>query len=204
MAQENHCVTNYSTIAPLLKNAAAIQTVNNALMRFYSKSKSTKHHREYISDSDSDSDLEDERPKGKKLIVSIFQIFYFFLFLYSKHVIIKLIHFLFCNGQGESDFWRRKMRTLHSLLDVNNDGVISYDDFQILAENFVALGHLNPDAEKEFREVLQQTWEAQFGEITPYNLVNAEQYLTEIHNAVNDKGQRDRIHAFLPYLFKVC
>lgn len=96
------------------------------------------------------------------------------------------------------------MRTLHSLLDINNDGVISYDDFQILAQNFVALGHLKPDAEKEFREVLKQTWEAQFGEITPYNLVNAEQYLAEIHNAVNDKGQRDRIHAFLPYLFKVC
>lgn len=68
--QEIYCVKNYSTIAPVLKNAAAIQTVNNALVRFYSKSKSTKHHREYISDSDSDSDSEDERPKGKKLIVS--------------------------------------------------------------------------------------------------------------------------------------
>lgn len=96
------------------------------------------------------------------------------------------------------------MRTLHSLLDVNKDGVISYDDFQVLAENFVALGHLKPDAEKEFREVLKTIWETQWGEITPYNLVNAEQYLTEMYHAVNDKSQRERIHAFLPYLFKVC
>lgn len=109
-----------------------------------------------------------------------------------------------CLFQGETEFWRRKMRTLHSLLDVNNDGVISFDDFQVLAKNFVALGHLTPEAEAEFREVLKKTWETQWGEITPYNLVNAEQYLTEMHHAVNDKSQRGRIHQFLPFLFKVC
>lgn len=96
------------------------------------------------------------------------------------------------------------MRTLHSLLDVNNDGVISYDDFQVLAQNFADLGHLKPDAEMEFREVLKKIWEAQWGEISPYNLVNAEQYLSEMHHAVNDKSQREKIHEFLPYLFKVC
>lgn len=96
------------------------------------------------------------------------------------------------------------MRTLHSLLDLNNDGLLSYDDFQVLAENFVSLGHLESDAEKEFRECLKTIWEKLFGEINCYNLVNAEQYLTEMHHAVNDKSQRDRIHAFLPYLFKVC
>lgn len=96
------------------------------------------------------------------------------------------------------------MRTLHSLLDVNNDGVISFDDFQLLAKNFVSLGHLTPEAEAEFRDVLKMIWETQWGEITPYNLVNAEQYLTEMHHAVNDKSQRNRIHQFLPFLFKVC
>lgn len=95
------------------------------------------------------------------------------------------------------------MRTLHALLDVNNDGVISYDDFQVLAQNFTSLGHLTPEAEQEFREVLKTIWETQWGEISPYNLVNAEQYLAEMHHAVNDKSQRERIHQFLPYLFKV-
>lgn len=96
------------------------------------------------------------------------------------------------------------MRTLHALLDINNDGVISYDDFKMLAKNFAALGHLKPDAKVEFEETLQQIWEAQWGEITPYNLVNAEQYLTEMQHAVNDKDLREKIHTFLPFLFKVC
>lgn len=95
------------------------------------------------------------------------------------------------------------MRTLHGILDVNNDGVISYDDFKMLANKFSALGHLKPDAEKEFNEVLQRIWETQWGEISPYNLINAEQYLTEMHHAINDSDLRDKIHNFLPYLFKV-
>lgn len=95
------------------------------------------------------------------------------------------------------------MRTLHGILDVNNDGVISYDDFKMLANKFSALGHLKPDAEKEFNEVLQRIWETQWGEISPYNLINAEQYLTEMHHAINDSDLRNKIHNFLPYLFKV-
>lgn len=124
----------------------------------------------------------------------------------NEFKISKIKSFIFTSylRQGETEFWRRKMRTLHSLLDVNNDGVISFDDFQLLAKNFVALGHLTPKAEAEFRDVLKLSWESQFGEVTPYNLVIAEQYLKEMHRAVNDKSQRDRIHQFLPYLFKVC
>lgn len=95
------------------------------------------------------------------------------------------------------------MRTLHSLLDVNNDGVISFDDFQLLAKNFAALGHLTPEAQQEFNDVLKRTWETQWGEISPYNLINAEQYLAEMHHAVNDKELREKIHTFLPFLFKV-
>lgn len=105
--------------------------------------------------------------------------------------------------QGNSEFWRRKMRTLHSLLDINNDGVISYDDFKLLADRFAALGNLKSEAHDEFLEVLQQSWEEQWGEISPYNLINAEQYLTEMHHTVNDKELRGKIHRFLPFLFKV-
>lgn len=95
------------------------------------------------------------------------------------------------------------MRTFHSILDVNKDGVISYDDFQYLSKNFASLGHLKADAQAEFDEALKQAWETQFGEPTPYNLVNAEQYLTEMHHILNDKSQRQKVHAFLPFFFKV-
>ena len=46
------------------------------------------------------------------------------------------------------------MRTLHSHLDVNKDGVISYDDFMLLGERFAELGHLTPEAKAEFIKVL--------------------------------------------------
>ncbi|XP_046739856.1 sarcoplasmic calcium-binding protein isoform X1 [Diprion similis] len=104
--------------------------------------------------------------------------------------------------QGESAFWRRKMRTLHSHLDVNKDGVISYDDFMLLGERFADLGHLGPDAKKEFQKVLGEMWEEQWGEISPYNLVGVEKYLDEMHHVLNDKSLKCKCHNFLPYLFK--
>lgn len=170
-----------------LVNSSKLSVQSITLNRYYSKSKSTKHNREYLSDSDSGSDSDDEkRPK---------------VCLFIQNLFIKL--YMIFRQQGESEFWRRKMRTLHSLLDVNNDGVISYDDFQMLARNFAALGHLTPKAQEEFNDVLKTIWETQWGEISPYNLINAEQYLTEMQHAVNDKGLREKIHTFLPFLFKV-
>ncbi|XP_030381655.1 sarcoplasmic calcium-binding protein [Scaptodrosophila lebanonensis] len=104
--------------------------------------------------------------------------------------------------RGDSEFWRRKMRTLHRILDVNHDGVISFDDFNLLAKRFNDLGHLSPEVAAEFMDVIKQTWEEQFGEITPYNLVTAEQFLTDLHHRLNDKKMAKRIGRFLPYLFK--
>ncbi|XP_012281251.1 sarcoplasmic calcium-binding protein isoform X2 [Orussus abietinus] len=104
--------------------------------------------------------------------------------------------------RAESSFWRRKMRTLHSHLDVNKDGVISYEDFMLLGERFANLGHLSPEAKKEFQKVLNDMWEEQWGEISPYNLIGVEQYLEEMHHVLNDESLKRKCHHFLPYLFK--
>ncbi|XP_070503849.1 sarcoplasmic calcium-binding protein [Chironomus tepperi] len=101
-----------------------------------------------------------------------------------------------------SKFWRQKMRTLHGIFDVNNDGVISFDDFKCLANNFGDLGHLSREEMVEFIEVLRITWETNFGEVDPYNLVSVEQYLTEMYHAMTDKDLRKKVHKFLPYLFQ--
>lgn len=105
--------------------------------------------------------------------------------------------------QGETAFWRRKMRTLHGVFDINNDGVISFDDFMMLADKFGDLGHMNPDEIEEFKSIMKSTWEAQWGEITPYNLVTVEQYLTDMHHVVNEKALHKKCHNFLPFIFKV-
>ncbi|XP_053979683.1 sarcoplasmic calcium-binding protein [Hylaeus volcanicus] len=104
--------------------------------------------------------------------------------------------------RGQSNFWRRKMRTLHSHLDVNKDGVISYDDFMLLGERFSDLGHLSPKAKAEFKKVLNDMWEEQWGEISPYNLICIEKYLEEMHHVLNDPSLKKKCHHFLPYLFK--
>ncbi|KAF2878758.1 hypothetical protein ILUMI_27409, partial [Ignelater luminosus] len=104
--------------------------------------------------------------------------------------------------RGESDFWRRKMRTFHSILDVNKDGVISYDDFKLLADRFVNLGHLSEKQSHEFHTVIKDLWEKLWGEITPYNLVTVERYLEDMHHVLNDKPLKKKAHAFLPFLFK--
>ncbi|XP_053951321.1 sarcoplasmic calcium-binding protein [Anastrepha ludens] len=132
--------------------------------------------REEESDSDSDSDDEFE----------------------SKRVIKHAKN----SERGDSEFWRRKMRTLHRILDVNRDGVISFDDFKLIAKRFTDLGHLTPEVSAEFEQVMRQTWEEQFGEITPYNLITAEQFLVEVHHRLNDEQMVKRIGRFLPYLFK--
>lgn len=46
------------------------------------------------------------------------------------------------------------MRTLHSHLDVNKDGIISYDDFMLFRKRFCDLGHLTLEAKVEFKKVL--------------------------------------------------
>jgi hypothetical protein len=47
------------------------------------------------------------------------------------------------------------MRTFHGVIDINKDGIVSYDDFIILAERFVTLGHLSEKQQREFQDVLK-------------------------------------------------
>lgn len=47
------------------------------------------------------------------------------------------------------------MRTMHGIFDVNNDGVISFDDFIILADKFGDLGHLTEEEMEEFKGVMK-------------------------------------------------
>ncbi|XP_061519366.1 sarcoplasmic calcium-binding protein isoform X1 [Anopheles gambiae] len=151
-------------------------------VRKYSK-KTAAPERAYNSDSDSDSDDErDNTPRQRQRKERVF------------HYPVR--------SMGNTEFWRRKMRTLHGVLDVNKDGVISYDDFMLLTEKFASLGHLDAKAKNEFRDIMRTTWEQQWGEITPYNLVTVEQYLTEMHHVVNDKDLKKKVHRFLPYLYK--
>ncbi|XP_028167164.1 sarcoplasmic calcium-binding protein isoform X2 [Ostrinia furnacalis] len=107
-----------------------------------------------------------------------------------------------CKGLDRSDFWRRKMRTVHNILDVDKDGLISFNDFVLFGERFKALGHLDEQQAKEFSDIIKMTWEEQWGAIDPYNYVTVEQYLEDMHHVLNDKTLKKKAHRWLPYLFK--
>lgn len=47
------------------------------------------------------------------------------------------------------------MRTMHRIFDVNNDGVISYEDFLMLEDKFEKLGLLSTKKMDEFRAVMK-------------------------------------------------
>ncbi|KAK9303744.1 hypothetical protein QLX08_004625 [Tetragonisca angustula] len=104
--------------------------------------------------------------------------------------------------RGQTLFWRRKMRTLHNHLDVDKDGVISYDDFILFEKRFSNLGHLTPEAKTEFKRILNEMWEEQWGEISPYNLICIEKYLEKMQHVLNDSALKRKCHHFLPFLFK--
>lgn len=57
--------------------------------------------------------------------------------------------------KGASEFWKVKMRTLHRILDVNKDGVVSFDDFKLLTERFTNLGHLSDEHREVFQKKIQ-------------------------------------------------
>ncbi|XP_041971927.1 sarcoplasmic calcium-binding protein [Aricia agestis] len=107
-----------------------------------------------------------------------------------------------CKGFDRSEFWRRKMRTVHNILDVDKDGLISFNDFQLFADRFKSLGHLDDQQAKEFTEIIKLTWEEQWGAIDPYNYVTVEQYLDDMHHVLNDKSIKKKAYRWLPYLFK--
>ncbi|XP_073948654.1 sarcoplasmic calcium-binding protein [Choristoneura fumiferana] len=107
-----------------------------------------------------------------------------------------------CKGFDRSEFWRRKMRTVHNILDVDKDGLISFNDFKLFADRFTNLGHLDDQHAKEFTEIIKHTWEEQWGAIDPYNFVTIEQYMEDMHHVLNDKALKKKAHRWLPYLFK--
>lgn len=104
--------------------------------------------------------------------------------------------------RGESEFYRRKIRTFHNIIDVNKDGVISFHDMELLIERFIALGNISSDHINEVKDIIKQWWVKRWGEISPYTLITVEDYLEYMHHVLNDKELVRRAHSFIPYIFR--
>ncbi|KAK4325040.1 hypothetical protein Pmani_004351 [Petrolisthes manimaculis] len=103
---------------------------------------------------------------------------------------------------GQTPFWRKKMRTHHQMLDINKDGVVSWDDFETLISKFKELGHLSPKEVANFTDVLRHVWEEEWGASgDPYIFIGPEQFLAQMEHVVNTKDLRKRVAKPLPYFF---
>lgn len=47
------------------------------------------------------------------------------------------------------------MRTVHNILDVDKDGLISFNDFLLFSERFKSLGNLDEKQAKEFSDIIK-------------------------------------------------
>jgi len=93
-------------------------------------------------------------------------------------------------------FFARKIATTHSRMSVRNDGVITGEDFDALADRYIALGTTDPARAREARAVFKKVYTTLFEEIgktTPLtNDVVAqifankadEQQLTELYSQI--------------------
>ncbi|CAL4095433.1 unnamed protein product, partial [Meganyctiphanes norvegica] len=142
--------------------------------REYSKRAYKKKKSYSDSDSDSDSDRERRRKGSDKK-----------------------------GSRGQTSFWRRKMRTHHMVFDINNDGVVSWDDFEVLISRFTDLGNLSQDQANTFREEMKLAWEEEWGASSdPFAFIGQEQFMSNMETVVNTKNLRKKVARPLSYFFK--
>jgi len=59
-------------------------------------------------------------------------------------------------------FWRRKQKTVFQLIDVNHDGVITMEDFDVISDRFIKEGHLVGDQAKEIKEKYRELYKTYY------------------------------------------
>jgi len=95
--------------------------------------------------------------------------------------------------RGNSEFWFRKMRTHHSVLDINKDGTVSWHDFEYLAKRFIILGKLQPAQEAEFLDALREFWEETWGAShDEYAFIMPEGLVTNLRHVINTPDLRKK------------
>ncbi|XP_018023387.1 sarcoplasmic calcium-binding protein [Hyalella azteca] len=153
--------------------ALPVNASTAALIKRYYGSKKGGKRYDSGSSSDSDSDSEKKKKKPKK------------------------------GRRGQSEFWLRKMRTHHVAMDVNKDGVVSWDDFEQMIKRFNETGLLKDEQKQSFEEAVKHVWEEEWGASgDPYAFIGQEQFIANMERAVNSDELRKKIARPLPYFFQ--
>lgn len=169
-------LTSHGRVAPTVRSTVApiaLMGVHN----FGSHKDGKKKKRDSSSSSSSSSSSDSDRDTRK-----------------SKHPKGK---------RGQSEFWLRKMRTHHVAMDVNKDGVVSWDDFEQMIQRFGTIGLLKPEEKQSFEDALRHVWEEEWGASgDPYAFINQEQFITNMEHVVNSDELRKKVAKPLPFFFQ--
>jgi len=88
-------------------------------------------------------------------------------------------------------------------MDVNKDGVVSWDDFEQMVQRFDGLGFLTEQEKTHFRDALKHVWEEEWGASgDPYAFIGQEQFIANMENVVNTKALRKKVASPLPFFFE--
>jgi len=80
------------------------------------------------------------------------------------------------------EHWRRKARTLFDRLDKDGDGKLTPKDFKLIAENVIAIEHINGERAEEIKKSYEELWVKYFKPLTNGEEATFEELITNIVN----------------------
>ncbi|CAG0906939.1 unnamed protein product, partial [Cyprideis torosa] len=110
--------------------------------------------------------------------------------------------------RGTSEIFKRKMKTLFRFSDVNQDGKLTWDDFEVASREIVKFGGLTKEEADEFKKYQRMKWDFFFdlkGVNSDQDFLTEDQYLTAMAEMINipeveDEGNYDEY--VVPFFFK--
>jgi len=114
------------------------------------------------------------------------------LIAFTKHKEVNRIDMAVNEELGP--FWRRKISTWVKRFDTNDEGCITWNDFQKMIDRYIEYGNPSPSKAQQARDTFAKIWKQYFEEIAKVQKVTAEVYCDMLKNqgkASIDKTQRD-------------
>jgi hypothetical protein len=99
-------------------------------------------------------------------------------------------------------FWERKISTFVVRVDLNKDGIISIDEFEWMADRYLALGQTSQEESAKLRATLRKIWATYFEEPSKDQPVTAKVYCEALRKFGKQKLV-DVVNNFFPYFFNV-
>jgi Ca2+-binding EF-hand superfamily protein len=76
--------------------------------------------------------------------------------------------------------WKQKIRTFHTRLDQNGDGLVTKDDFLLMAQRLVTVAHATPRQAQQVQDALFKLWNVFLAENAASDSITADGYIAAL------------------------